>query len=773
MPLRSNLRIVHRTDSPEELMIRANTFLSQGQAEEAVKLYTQILYKELHGHVCALLNRSLAYICLHLPELAVTDAYRAGIAIQEMRENARGGSERGSANCKYLRAERLESESGAEWVSKRRRYIGTGWASSPLASIVINDVPAPEIPRGVKIAPFNPNKRKEVCDAFEIRSVYRLCGALFLCGDGARNEALGLIDDAITSYTSMELWEMHEFRALGNAVLDKIVLEAEKEDNSDPQGLSSLFNSTQQDIKRTLKESMKARTTSIKLEGYPWDSWEPELQNRDWQTLLRSWVSKCTSNCSPRVMGTLDVYDGTSKPHVELFAARDIAPGEIVLNEQTNSNVTTSIPEAIFEEKTMFIEEGHYYCDTCASLLIVPGPCPIAYGGSTVPLSPENNWEETFSSIMDVSEGDTRASRDSDSDKFSEKPAHSSSPSPGPEITTINPALLYRSPSSQSQWEEIQPERNTSLTSLTTEPAYSPPPPYIPPTNHHHPTPTPPPVVPDFMLCCPTHKVPTCSASCRKQREVFDRGLCHTSIERSLRTSHLHLSTRPKPTSARKTDCLRSLLMLRTLTTAFNQHTHPLHNSDIVFATCGPNLSAQKEEDGEAKPQEWSFTDNVVTPIHHLHQYFAASDIDPFAHLDKTDGWMLNTLFSKTTTAMRVSLAPRYVKIFNDDGVLESAFSSSNNTRRNDLNGRQNRDNEEEEEEEGVWVGSITPTFDMIRVADPGRGEVANVVVGWKEGVWVRAVGSGGVEGGVAVRAGGPLVRAGDWGGDDEMDVDV
>ena len=70
----------------EEMLVRANELLSTLEYREALELYTKVLYEVSPGHVCALLNRSLAYLALSYPELAAVDAYRAVIAANDMRK---------------------------------------------------------------------------------------------------------------------------------------------------------------------------------------------------------------------------------------------------------------------------------------------------------------------------------------------------------------------------------------------------------------------------------------------------------------------------------------------------------------------------------------------------------------------------------------------------------------------------------------------------------------------------------------------------------------
>ena len=77
--------VVYARNGYCDFMIRGNEALSNGRAELAIKYYTKILYDLSPGDVCALLNRSIAYVYEGYNELAVTDAYRASLAAREMR----------------------------------------------------------------------------------------------------------------------------------------------------------------------------------------------------------------------------------------------------------------------------------------------------------------------------------------------------------------------------------------------------------------------------------------------------------------------------------------------------------------------------------------------------------------------------------------------------------------------------------------------------------------------------------------------------------------
>lgn len=67
-----------------------------------------------------------------------------------------------------------------------------------MASVVVNATPV-VVSKAATIPPFNRTKPSLV-GALEIRAAYRLCGTLFMIGNGARMDALDLIDDARCTY---------------------------------------------------------------------------------------------------------------------------------------------------------------------------------------------------------------------------------------------------------------------------------------------------------------------------------------------------------------------------------------------------------------------------------------------------------------------------------------------------------------------------------------------------------------------------------------------
>ena len=717
---RPSIRLIQKRGSPEDVLLRANEYLGEGYFEKAIKLYTEVLYKLSSASICALLNRSLAYTRFQLPELAVVDAYRAAIVANQMREDADNGHAKYQAAVKYLRSERSHVNRNEAWTSSRRRFIREEWAYSALSSIVINDTPEIKSLGDPRHEPFSTTKRSVVCVALEIRAIYRLCGALYRCGGGARADALGMIDDTLHHCRGIEAWEWAYFQRLGNIiVLD--TMQPWDDGLYDPQGFVSMSKSMrrkQEEERQKTKESMKAKGTSLSLSCYYWDVYEPELDNLDWQRLLLSWVHKSSSNCTPRVIGSDDIgyndkLDEKPVPYAELRAGRDIIAGELVLSEQTMSNVTTSIPEDVFEDRPQRCAR-RFYCDTCSSLLLVPPECSIKYKDTVVP-------HPTSPSHASATPEKPKPAEDS------ETIAHGS----GSESTDLDPMIFSGDKSPPTALKETADQ--------------------LPP--HQPPFVQAPPAIPDFTFCCPTHDVPTCSAACRKGHELFDRGLCHTSIERDLRNNYLLGSPTLIPLTDHKSQCLVDLLFLRIFAKSFNKRTHPLQDVDLVFATCGPN-----RQDAVDKERTWSFMANVVRPLLYLERFFEQTDTDQFAYLDTCDGWIINTLMSKISTAMRVSKSPRYAKTFDRHANLLSIVTPSDEAW-SDIVFKEGARSPDEQDLQ-PWIASIQPIFNLIRVADPDKGEIPNVAVVQDEGIRCYAISRDGLE--PAIKLGQVLVRAGD-----------
>ena len=176
------------------------------------------------------------------------------------------------------------------------------------------------------------------------------------------------------------------------------------------------------------------------------------------------------------------------------------------------------------------------------------------------------------------------------------------------------------------------------------------------------------------------------------------------------------------------------------MATALNTGKHPLHIQETVFAAYGCSCHV---DEGDAK-EDWSFATHVVRPLYTLHALFESLGLDPLAHIEKTDGWVVNTLLSKLGRGMRVAVRPGYVKRYDEDGVVASGVGGF--VVGESMPG--------EGSDEDIAVGSVTPVFDMVRIADAQKGEQPNVCVVRKEGVEVYAAAD--------IKAGEVLLRAAD-----------
>lgn len=363
---------------------------------------------------------------------------------------------------------------------------------------------------------------------------------------------------------------------------------------------------------------------------------EPEFKGIYWQMRVQEWL-RDYDIFSPVVVGTDETQPISSKPHVELRAARDIKSGEPILAEQRISNVTTSISEPLKEDEefTKARDLELSYCTGCASLIAIP-------------------WKLAL----------------------------------------------------KTQKEQILP-------------------PYV---------------------------VSTCAQPCRQLRLDLNIGMCATNIEQELCNENLDDSS-SKMMTERKTQCLRDLIFLRHVAMAMTRDKSPLDFKQLVFATCGPHTRDASEI---TELDRWSYTSHVVRPLAYLDKHLASTNTDQFANLDKFDGWIIHALLSKISRGMRVLKGPQYAQVYHKDTKPKISFGP-NHPCWKDLTTKLpgNKD-----DDSLVWIAGINPLLNMIRIADPAKGESANVAVLQEDALFVFAAETG--DGSLAVRAGEPLLRTED-----------
>jgi len=77
---RARLKLTVGTHRASHILAQATDHLIAGRPSRAHEISTNVLANSSPGHPCAFLDRSLCYLLLDYPSLAVTDAYRALLA---------------------------------------------------------------------------------------------------------------------------------------------------------------------------------------------------------------------------------------------------------------------------------------------------------------------------------------------------------------------------------------------------------------------------------------------------------------------------------------------------------------------------------------------------------------------------------------------------------------------------------------------------------------------------------------------------------------------
>ena len=700
------LRLIHSPDSAEDLLFRGNAELASGRPDQALQLYTKVLYDVCPGHVCAFLNRALAYINLGYPELAVMDTYRAATVCNKLRYSSCLTPQMDSvcrAVEKYLRADNLHYTTGELWTTPPQCNIGPGWLNTELSRIVF----APEL--GYK------SKHGIPWDALEIRALFRMTGALWHCGLGARSDALGIVEDIFMA-SDKRIYQLKDreilnFRALGNEILEDCVRD-----------LSSDNELT--------KDLMRTKTTLVHRVIYPWDTHVPDLRTFKDVEQLESYADSAAKSCTVRSAKATS----ESGFALKLIAARDISRDEIVLEEESLLQVKTADP----------ISTDGFFCDSCAAAMITSEKAQ-----PNISKQKQYDWPSSGASYA-TTERYSSSIRADDVET---------------EENTSNTLQFLEGTHDYGSIEDLDFMEDTPDISQATEndvpnaPRSSPPP--LPP---QHSTLD---MTPDFHLCNVCQAATFCCGDCLGFSSDYHITLCNTGLEAYIRASYNKQAVQKSSKDSCSLDgrwyiqpkarCIYDLLFVRIFSMAADQDMNALDlptirwlNGDLRSAPGLTNATAESAEtdpvlypDAPSEPAPgqqtktfpWSFTNNVLNPFH----YLKTMGIDPIAHLDKTDGWILNTLFAKIMHSTRITKGARHAKVYDDIGKLIAEQAPA-----------------PQPVDEEVWVGTIHPIFSMISVADAEKGEEPNVTV--REGKDVECFAKG--QDAVCIQAGEYIMRA-------------
>ncbi|KAF2842845.1 hypothetical protein M501DRAFT_985021 [Patellaria atrata CBS 101060] len=264
-----SLKVVCRMRSISVAIARANDHLSNLRVVEALKIYTDVLYWKSPGHPAAFLNRSLCYLLLDYPSLAVIDGYRALLG-------ARWTKQQGIRMAQY---EQIYAMSNAtkEWRSTRTQawafepgcFIDRGkegklpWLAGDLCSLTIQPDP-------------REGRKKELTHVINdvlLKAHYRIALGLWKCGGGALKSALNVIGSA-KDFPWCTEEDMEEFTALENMILNHIDKYLKADDNARRIALQQ--GELKQDAidvfdNLGIRGLLRTRATKIPRELYPWD----------------------------------------------------------------------------------------------------------------------------------------------------------------------------------------------------------------------------------------------------------------------------------------------------------------------------------------------------------------------------------------------------------------------------------------------------------------------------------------------------------------------
>lgn len=692
--IRSTLRLIHSHNSTNDLLFRANAHLASQEPEKALSLYTKVLYETSPGHLPALLNRSLAYIALGYPELATVDAYRAAVSADAIRgDPSIIAHPRFQAAAKYFRAEKLHKESGAVWTSPPGCSAGSGWLTSPLASIFL----------GMEIS-SDDKDNNALCNGLELRALYRLMGALWECGSGAVREALDMLSDVCKRY-NLTTMERHWFYELGNQMLDEIsiMLESDK----------SPYNS-QGGSKDRYWNDLENRTTMVTREVYPWNNFEPNYRDEDAVKVLQEYTDIFAQPC----MAEFYQFSADEAPTVGLAAARDIYPGEVALTESSIIQVST--------ESTGWSEK--YFCDGCGASLILPNEYLHSIYSRPRGWSPLATSSASLSTHKNTSDDDSQSETDVPIFSQQQKKDPDSFPSPPRSPRTPNPPAPppHRAQTKEPEFRLCPSCGEVAFCTAECE---------VQSSAFHNPL-------------CTTW---TESELREGYRNKGPNG--NTSVHPKLHCIHdllfvrliaIALESNSHPLAVSEVRYLNGGLWPRPIPPSSPPAADP--NPSDPYGS--PTPPPQRSENRKSLP--WSFESHVLRPL----RYLARIGIDPhysFEDLEKWDGWVINTLYAKIECSVRVTRGARVWKRYDAGGevVAEGAMREGVEAGK----GEEKREDEEQkggdgkgeggEKEESragneVWIGSLHTVLSMVGVASEERGERANVAI--REGGKVECV---------------------------------
>ena len=697
-PLRPSIPRLQIGINPDiQSVANANTHLLNNEPLKALQLYTTNLVDHNPGNPCAFLNRSLCYLALGYPELAVMDAHRARLAL----DVASSATFADDTNKEMLRklgrfaTWTTQADNKAyPWIRvpaqnyKMRRHMDD-LLMVPLAALTI----------GSRLDPSTDPSVTKVQDSLfndtKMKAMYRIAYSLWKCGNGALMDALDIIEQAMPMCHS---GDQKQFLDLGNRIMLDIEKLKKKESlytrlrDIDPEDITRSEGQRQLVVEKLLA----TRFTTIRRQAYPWDS-TSDLKDESNQDVLEAFQATGPPESPKCVLKLIEDENGNSKPAI--FAQRPSTTGQKTLSEYSPFHVVSG-------------ERGAYsYCDACAARMSVPPELARHLKASKVDAA------QSSSTRVAKSETSTAASDPRTILGILTEPVPEIPPSPRLQHIDYPLTAFRRSPS--RELAQIPTSSSQGRSSFAVHSSLS---------NVSNPS-------KDVQFCKDYHHATNCSRAClQSSNKAFGGPLQQLDLEDWIR-KHSTLPCEHPDTPQPQFEILCQLMLVKVLANAITSEEHPLRilwmlgtdsglakADNIAYNEGIPDrdalvqfvayrelqkqnkaydidedalLHAVADEMHASKPKAdtmpWSYQSHVQNPLTYLCRLLD-DDIDAMLDIGHFDGWILNTVMAKIQHGMRVE-KPQWHKEYDEEGRLEDVSLIP----------------EAEREEEQVWVGSLQP----------------------------------------------------------------
>ena len=702
-----------------------------------------------------------------MPELAVTDAYRAAVYLHKlgiMKQKDRKW--RIDSIGVYLRAEQTEAELSGSWGPNPTISVKP-WTTEFLATWALASAYKTDATYDL------------IIDGLQVMALFRLCGGLYECGGGAVLEAVGIIEDTIRTYGV----ENHGKVAFEN--LAKLCMWGkggclDGKDLSLPINRDSPVAESRGRMVHPVFEDLSFSKATVIANSAFYRLSEEDLQSLE--TSLPTYLQDRGGQV------VYDISPATNEPRsVKIRAAKEIKGNQTIFSLPAHSLHVTNSDIAEARQYQSSSGRKFYFCDTCGVACSISQAFDTTWDTNRVPeesITSTDIIEASSSDSVPIAAGDgplaganildqdsggsgveteTRGSssdpnlaRHKSGQAVSEVEAtrdkeHTRLPSPNldisPDLDTVS-AVKGQMPK-KLKLTEVDPnvstvlhgqvEREELLPSISTNDPFQRT--IIPGDQLAF---MPPKRSAGFQFCMSSHRAPFCSDICKNasvmcaKASMCDSGLESLIMEQSLtpRFDHalppleetlpmngFHPCTKRSLFSHPIAQCIWSRLFTRLVTEACQTGVKPR----VLMAGLANARSPQAEKANltQDDPLIWSFTANVISPIQQIGMICWAYGANQFDHLNALDGADINMLLYRIRNATRFTRGPRSVKLFDDDGGLVKHYTRSEwIVEHGSL----------DELDYDTWVGSLDPALWLVQEADEAKGQSPNVEIVERDG---------------------------------------